>query len=506
MPRSETAPLGSISSAAQVSAAGQGIFLVQIGILIFTLALFVVPSNVGWKDRDVIYPYCVFLFLHAGWAFWSWKRLQKTLFDPYALTFLSALIFNGGQAILEVFGLNEGGLLDGEFNSAILARTVLITFAGLVGLHSGAIIAVYISQGKRRLSKETESPSQRVAIRSVGWSLLAISAIPLAFQLKEAVSTVLAGGYMALYQRQAPPAGIGSAMIILSDFVAPGAFFLMAGSKGRRLELLLTAVVLLTYASILLFLGFRAYSVMPLVAAAWLWERCIRRLPRALLTVMAAIVLIGVFPLVRETRLAPGTERTSASVLLKTYSSLENPLVSIVSEMGKSMAPLAHTLELIPFQRQYDLGVGYAYSLLTVVPSVFWNRHPTVVRGTPANWLIETIDPYQASQGGGIGFSFIAEAFLNFGGLGVPLVTFLMGYLLVRFCIWADQIASAARLVVVATFLPHLLLFARGDSTDLPRALIWLGLAPYAVYLILERSQRLRARQTVNRIVEESVD
>jgi len=191
--------------------------------------------------------------------------------------------------------------------------------------------------------------------------------------------------------------------------------------------------------------------------------------------------------------MATGSERKSTSFFVQAYSTQDdNPAVSMLAEMGKSMSPLAHVMQLVPRERGYDMGVGYAYALLTVVPSLFWDRHPSAVRGTPALWLIEMVDPYAAGQGGGIGFSFMAEAYLNFGMLGVVFVALLMGYLVVRFCLWAERRESMARSVVVAAFLPHLLFFVRQDSTDMPRAFVWYGLAPYAAYLFLERRFRLR--------------
>ena len=44
--------------------------------------------------------------------------------------------------------------------------------------------------------------------------------------------------------------------------------------------------------------------------------------------------------------------------------------------------------------------------------------HPSVAHGQPSDWLIETVNPYLAERGLGLGFSFIAEAYMNFGKVG----------------------------------------------------------------------------------------
>jgi len=302
---------------------------------------------------------------------------------------------------------------------------------------------------------------------------------------------VLSGGYHVLFQQEARGAGLGSALDILAAFVVPGSYLLLIGGKRRKVDLIVGAAVLSVHAVIALFLGFRGGSVMPLVPAAWLWDRCVGRLPRTLLLVIAAILLIVVFPLVRETRRVPGKERTSTSYLVSAYSEVQSPLTSMVSELGTSMMTIAYTLELVPRERGYDMGATYAYGLLTVMPSLFWERHPVVVHGLCGAWLIQTVDPYVAEQGGGIGYSFIAEAFLNFGVLGVPFVALLTGYLVVQFFLWGER-GGAARLAMVAAFVPTLLFYARGEFADLSRALVWYSLLPYAACLLLERMLRTR--------------
>jgi oligosaccharide repeat unit polymerase len=498
MARSETLPYSGSSAATPARGSGPGIVTVQIAILALSVVVMLSPTSFVWKEQLLIYPCCVGVLLQACWALWSWRRLRGTLIDPYAFFFLSVLLFNGGLALLEVFGLNKEALTEGQFSPVVVARVLLLVNCGLSGLHCGALLAMRQNRGLRRPAP-IASHSRARAVRTVGWTVFAVCAIPFMIQMKDAVSTVLSGGYLALFQKDVARAGVGSALVILADMVVPSACFLLAGNEGRKPVFIFAAGILISYATTLLFLGSRGVSVMSLMGAAWLWDRCVRRIPRLGVTAIAAIVLIVVFPLVRETRVAPGSERTSTSYLVSAYSSIDSPAVSMVAEMGKSMDTIAHTIELVPTQRPYDMGVGYAYAFLTVIPSLFWDRHPAVTRGIPGYWLIEMIDPYTAAQGGTIGFSCIAEAFLNFGAVGVPIVMMLIGYLFVRFCLWAEGNGDPARLAVVAIFVPNFLFFARGDLTDLPRALLWYGFAPYVAYLWLERTLRLREQPAATR-------
>src|SRR4051794_10900559 len=56
------------------------------------------------------------LLLLFAWSLISWKLAGRSLFSPYILFLTSAFMFNAGQAFLEVFGLNDRGLLHGVFD------------------------------------------------------------------------------------------------------------------------------------------------------------------------------------------------------------------------------------------------------------------------------------------------------------------------------------------------------------------------------------------------------
>jgi hypothetical protein len=428
------------------------------------------------------------LLLHLIWALWSWRTLAGTLLNPYVLFMLSGTLFNAGLGLVAALHLNREPILP-DFPVEIVARSLLIVFASLSALHWGALFALRHQPGI--LAQPESSPTGDRALRLVGLGLLAISIVPLLVGLKDALSIGLTMGYSGFFQQQAAPAGVGSAIQIARDFAAPAALFLIAGSKNRRFERRAAALLLLIFCGISLFLGGRSASML-LVALAWLWDRTIARVPRTFVIGGAAILLIAVFPLVRETRNLSGEERRAVSVRT-TYSELEeNPAVDAVMEMGGSILPLAYSLELVPRYRPYEMGSTYYYAVLTLVPSLFWERHPSTAHGLSAR-LIEAVDPATADAGGAFGFSFVAEAFSNFGAIGVPLVSLLLGYGIVRLCVWTERGGDPGRFAVLATFLPYLLFFARGEASGLPRSFVWYCLAPYGAYRFLRRVLETRA-------------
>jgi oligosaccharide repeat unit polymerase len=230
-------------------------------------------------------------------------------------------------------------------------------------------------------------------------------------------------------------------------------------------------------------------AAMICIAVAWVFERSIRRIPRALILVLALLALL-VFPLVRETRLTGGQYR-SLGDQIDVLSNLDDPLSSSVSEMGHSLVTVTHTMTLVPETRPYDYGESYLYALTTIIPNLGWAVHPSVSHGLLSDWLINTVDRVTAAAGGGLGFSFIAEAYLNFGTFGGPIWLGLTGFALVWLFLKADG-NDPAKHAFAASFLSFLFVFTRGESAIVARGLVWYALVPYALACLMTVSSRCK--------------
>jgi oligosaccharide repeat unit polymerase len=462
--------------------------LVQFLIIVLLVSFITGYFVYDWPAEMLIYPVCFFIVVLFIWSVISWTQATNSLFDPYVLFLTAAMLFNGGKALLEVFNLNQYGIgtftdyfghVLFSFSSTTILQTLLLVSLGLASFHFGALLAATnkVSYLKKSSPSEISFPSAR-SIHLVGLALLLISLIPTIILLYDAIKTVISSGYYALFQRQGPT-GFGATPRVLSTFLVPAALFLLASGKGPLKGLFVSSVVIVSYSAIYFFLGSRAFAVMPLIAYAWLWHRRVCPLPKKTSILAAVLMLFFVFPLVYIIRNNAGIEKISLPFLVDNFRKIENPAVDIASEMGSSMMTVAHTIELVPSEREFDCGMGYIHSILTIMPNFFWEIHPTIARGSAANWLVSTVSPRRASEGGGYGFSFIAEAYLNFGWIGLPVFLAAIGFLFARFILWAIEYNDPARLATVASFSSFLFLFARGESTSIIRPLVWYAIFPY---------------------------
>jgi len=460
---------------------------ILMGISVLTLFYFIsLPCS-----RALIYPLSLLLFILAGWVVWSWKKVARSLFDPYMLFILAAVLFNGGDAFLEIFGLNEniGGFLKGQVSDTTIINSLLLVILGLAAFHVGGLLAA--GQKARTpvvdASKDYTLWRQCRAVRITGWILVIISVFPSVILLRDAVSTTMAGGYSMLYQREAVT-GFDSTARVLATFMVPGFLFLLAGSKGHPVAFVLSTISLLSYITLEFFMGSRMRGIMPLLAYAWVWHRNNRQLPSTILLMGGGILMFWVFPIIKLVRNFEGAARLTIGTYFDAFSQLANPAVAILSEMGGSIITISWTLELVPSIRDFDWGLSYLYAVLTLFPNLFWDVHPTVAHGLLAHWLVWEEAPEFAAMGGGYGYSFIAEAFLNFGWIGAPVALCMIGYLVGRFTLWANTPKlPIIRVAAVASFMSFFFIFARGESGSVVRSLVWYSLLPYGLAYFLMR-------------------
>jgi len=434
-------------------------------------------------DTAVVYGMSLTLTVMWAWSMWSWWWMTRTLFDPYGMFMTSLFLFSAGQALLEVVGLNARGMLGGKFDNETLVAALYMVLVGVSFAHLGALLAV---------RNRTTSPPARwstadgLALRTVGWALLAVSIVPSALLLVDQGRVVLSGGYGALYQREAST-GFAAGPQVLALFIVPAALFLLAGAAGRRREKVTAIVVIGLHTFGQLFLGYRSTAIMPACAFLWLWNQCEGKIKPAWIAAAALFTMVVIVPISRETRALEGLERIKLETLVASYKSLENPVVSSISEMGGSLGTVAYTYTLVPAARAFDYGVGYAYAFLTVLPNFFWGLHPSIAHGRLSEWLVATVDPYAASRQGGLGYSCIAEAYLNFGWLGVPIVMGLVGFGIAALTSWGAR-GNRTHVAMVAVLTAFVLRFPRDESASLVRAVVWYSWLPAAIAVLIARA------------------
>ena len=462
--------------------------LLFIGTMAYALILPVPPET-------ALVPLCMATLAMTLWIGWTLPFIQRDIFNLYSLFSLALVLFNAGRIFLEVIDYNPYGMLGRVFLENTWTQTVVLVLTSISGFHFGGLLSSGI--GKRVYEPCPEQrgisfPSRPAAV--VGGIILLIASVPFLVVTIHNIQVVMAEGYSGLFDREREyglDAGWWGVLTNLARLALPALVFSFVGWKEKPKLQKGFLVLLFSYGILQLFLGRRSWGSMSLLSAIWLWHVVVHPISIKKFVVVGLLTLIFVFPTIKVFRSETGVNRLSIQRIRDAYSTVENPALEIISEMGRSMWCISYSLELVPYTRPFEYGRTYAYAATAVLPNLFWEIHPAAEHGNLARWLTMNIAQATWEQGGGLGYSCIAEAYVNFGWAGAPLAMFIIGYAMAWATRWGntgDHLSKA----VIAIIMAYVLFWARGDVTLFVRPIAWGALLPYFVIRNMQRGELRR--------------
>jgi hypothetical protein len=269
--------------------------------------------------------------------------------------------------------------------------------------------------------------------------------------------------YSEIYRLRAEsdPRLFGSGMTVA--FI--GLSIAAAGASRRRFRVV--AIVGAVWLVSLMYLGFRGPTVIAaLVVYIIVRKKGLRISPLA--SIAAAALLLVVLPLMHENREVPMNSRL-AQISLNDFNILDTP-----AEMGVSIRPLIETIDLIG-PHDFRLGRTYWIAIKGIVPNLALHWEATSTESEldlpPNHWITAMVDPWTYKNYGGLGFSAIAEPYMNFGIPGVIVYFFSLSF----FLIYLEQVSTrnAYALAGWALILGPLLWTTRNDFTNFFRPAVW---------------------------------
>jgi oligosaccharide repeat unit polymerase len=286
--------------------------------------------------------------------------------------------------------------------------------------------------------------------------------------------------YSEIYRLQAEtdPRFFGSGITIA--FI--GLYLAAAGASRRQLRVTFLGTGL--WVSMLFYFGFRGPALIAglIVYAVGLKKKIM--FPRWFPWATAAFLLVAV-PMEFIVREEPLNER-SIPTSLHGISILDGP-----AEMGTSIRPLVETVDLIG-PGSYRHGKTYLVGLKGILPnlSLRWESVSTesIDDLPPSHWITAVVDPWSYRNHGGIGFSAVAEPYMNFGTPGVIVFFLLLAFLLVQ--LERVSIRSSHALASWALVLGSLLWTTRNDFSNFFRPAAW-GFLCVGVAWFLSRNHAL---------------
>lgn len=400
---------------------------ILISLMISAMALVVYMFNISSNNKIQLFGMIGFFILI--WGIVGFYNIKKTNINPYTFFFICYMLFSYGQILLYVFGIQHSryDLINIYTSSEILSYCIYFIISTVFFL-LGAFSAIrkdvyYIKINYQHKERNIEIDLLfRKSVKIVAWILFLIVMPLYVYSLADNVLKAIKFGYRAIYISKVTTP-ITNIIEELKGWFVPSVLFLLViyknNSRKRNIFLLIIFGIIIGG----LIIGRRGEAMSLVLSVVFLWDSEIRSFSNKnkVFTTIFLLFLIVMLPIIATYR---GMDNKTISGLINAISTLKskNPLVDIIAELGFSMQPWLMVKELIPSIFDFKLGQSYVASLMAIIPSILFGGYSFTKYANLAHWLMETL-----KMDYGPGFSMHAEAYYNFGWLGIPFM-FVIGY------------------------------------------------------------------------------
>lgn len=410
-------------------------------------------------------------------------RSKKGIFHISTFFVLMMFLFLQGHVMLNAFGLTTNGILSGKFSDEDLIK-------GILQIHVFMAIFVIAIALNRKGGNREQPTNLNMQIcndqtaRKAGY-IITLCALPFEIYVNiTKVNFALESGYASLYQDIALNS-IPSAAKILSYFFLPGCFYIFFSCKSSSIHEKISLALLFMHMLFELLIGYRAMAIVPMMliiyglsekskyAQVKIDKRIKKRI--ILLCCIVVVAVVVVFPVVRATRNSGGISNATVAEI---FFSENNEVFATIEDMGNSMQTVIYTQQLVPKEYPFRYGFSYLMNLTEAIPNLFWDRHPAEAYGSLGRWLTKIVDKSFYDFGGALGYSCVAESYINFGWFGIIIISYLLGMIISRVENRIERspyAVSYASWVIVANYL---LMYPRGELSTIVRGFFWYMLIP----------------------------
>lgn len=265
--------------------------------------------------------------------------------------------------------------------------------------------------------------------------------------------------------------------------VFPGAVSLLALSAQSKKQKLFSYSLAVFIVLVVMLSGYRSAALFPTLVVVIIWVKSGRKIPVAVAISGILLVLLSI-SVISTFRMMGSYEKLSAEDLATSYE--QASISDSFLEMGSSVGVLAEVLKLVPETEPYRYGYSYWMSLKEMVPNLGFSidssksrkvilgeaqfDQDALIRMAPADWITYRINRWKFDNGQGVGFSAIAEPYLNFGTIGVVAYFLLLGFILARLDLKVIICHPYLYLFSAAIFW-HLLKTVRNDYSNFTKPL-----------------------------------
>ncbi len=418
---------------------------------------------IGLKTHNwlvVISFISLFLYWNIGYS--------KSMVDGVNLILLTFFIFLGSESVVRLLDLNTKGY----FVSVSLSETDHLKASLCIILGSfWLILGAILGKRKRPTIKLTNIMNKLPEnINGVALSLLIIGGV-----------FFILGFDSSLFNKSYKEFGEQGAISLIWRISLPLAGFSLILSQKKKYQRI-GSLVLIFLTLYFFMIGNRGYAISLLLSFIWLYNFRIKKLNffKVFIICIMIIFSINIFYQLKSMTVKEKLD-------LSTYTSMESlPLTFLFEEGSTTYRSIAYSIKYIPEEKNYSYGSSYLWGMTTIIPNIFGGDvHPAAKQINPSEWLGLTFNPEQIKKGNGFGFSIIAEAYYNFGLIGIALIMFMLGYYISCLENLIRKSNNLFFILLLAISLQNLIWGIRNIFQSVVRFIAWEVVLLFVIYAIV---------------------
>ncbi|HAT4309611.1 TPA: O-antigen polysaccharide polymerase Wzy [Clostridium perfringens] len=392
--------------------------IVQIILLIATLIFF---YQFNCTNNNNLKLLCNVVTLEFIFCILIYYYCSGTFICGYTFFIISFFIFQFGQYMLYGLGIDYGFYVINRYSFEILNSSLKFSTVSLLMFNLGVLVTI---NDKLKWTKIDLNLFSSNCIKIFIKKLFIISlVIVLPITIIQGIK-----GWSLGYSEFRNLEFLGVFSILELVFV-PISILTMLCEKNKK-KIIFIKVILVIYSMFVLFTGDRTNGIATIIVIILydiLENKCLNTKVNfknkiKLVTIVISIVIL--IPTVANLR---GVENKGLDDIANVVEEIKGGfLVDTLGEMGYSISPMLMVKQIMPNVIEFKLGESYFATFLSLIPNSL-DFTGVVERMIPK----VSLDLWLQNQYGlnfGAGFSIIAEAYYNFGQLGV-LAMFVIGVL-----------------------------------------------------------------------------
>ena len=421
-----------------------------LGSIIFIVLTIIVREIFSYYDSDIqvaISINCIWALIVYLWLIFCCSKVTTSPVSLYSLLILFSFLFYFGQHFVVLMGKSDyliayyRSILDGRIppETRVFAGYYILII--LLVLNIGIVLGR--TTAKRHPVKRRADPSlYDSCTKMVAWAIFIAVTVPTLYKYYIDATNTIVYGYSDTMEAAADASGLYKVCYFLSYYFLPSVYLLLI-SYAKSPKKTFVIFVYFVFSIIYLMTGSRFRIFESIVAILLIYNYKIKLIEKRglILAVFLGFIILFAFSVIREVRDSSALLVLNPSVAVSEITKgvlEEGVLTGALMETGSTFQIIENVLYHCPSVVPYSYGFSFVGAILIALPSFLRGDFEAAQVSVSSIFSPE----YISDMNIGMGSSFIAEAYYNFGYFSVVFVL-LFGLFIGRLLVMPERLHSS---------------------------------------------------------------